>query len=911
MNTNEMNELMTPQIEVSLPLNSNLIRLHKYYENKGSQDLMFIENNHLPFKVAYSISYDGEETRMCYNAYESYEDFIQKIKGQPKEHMRWNELHSGGKVPECYDLDAGIKDVPKESQSKKDKQIKRLQQKMFQIYKEKGADYVINKFLEHRKDFIQDHNKKYDQKEEEHGVKFAVLTACDENKFSAHIVVRNGMCFEDMEHLKHFMNKFHNYLIKDDVEFIFDNAIYTKHRGIRMEGMTKFKTDRFLVRHSMSEGLDDKDFLFWHVKQGDKLYKIKIVKKVYVENSEKRVSNFSENNSIDDYKEMTQLLNLVNSDCDRKKWSSVGQCIYTLTTGSDEGLEEFIKWSKKDGYDFNENNCITDWNSHKVNPNYNLIGLKGLAKEDSPEEYEELYPKKSFLKKDSCPVNDDEAYDLATNIIGDCTHNNCAKIYAEHSKGEIFYTSGYGWIIFDNKLKIWTWNNNEKALKYPISSFFSDIIKEYIKSAIDTKRPMMANKHEEKELQEKVKSSMKIREKVGNSSFAQGVIDQLQSLLTKENEIIDRFDAKSNLFAFSDGKVIDLNNGGQVRDIEKEDYIMTTCGYPYPKRNTEYIDKVMEIINSLSNEPDQIRSILSALSLPLWGGNKNELFIQFTGNGGNGKGLLDTGIKHVLGNYYSPMNSNQLTSYEKESGRANSELAGCRFSRLVMCSEPEDSKDATLKSSIIKKLTGGDPIKTRFMYKDPITFTAKFVLMLQLNGELNLSTCDDAMKRRLKVIELPFSFVKNEGQPLESNQKYRDESLKQKISTDNYRNAFLHILIDTWLENNGIFYESRAVKTKTNAFIKSQNPVIQWFEENFEVDRDNKILASDMKKKFDEYNEYQIVLTQAKFTKLLKEACELKLGTGNKQFAFCKEKINSVDTSDTEENQIVRLLPRK
>ena len=131
--------------------------------------------------------------------------------------------------------------------------------------------------------------------------------------------------------------------------------------------------------------------------------------------------------------------------------------------------------------------------------------------------------------------------------------------------------------------------------------------------------------------------------------------------------------------------------------------------------------------------------------------------------------------------------------------------------------------------------------------------------------------------------------------------------MKQLISTDDYRDAFFYILLDTWLETNGIFYESNQVKLTTNEFFESQNPLKEWFENNYEIDRECQILVKDMWKNHNDSKEY---IGDKVFSKHLQEICKLRKGTGNKNYAFCKIKIVSVDSSEIEENEIVRLLPR-
>ena len=399
-----MNNAMNPQSNDRLPLNSN-------YAERYFSKLKRVDNSK-PFCVAYEKAYqidDEINTTCCFMTYNSFEEFDELIKDEKKPNKRWQELILENRaIVECYDLDA------------------KAGSKMFDLYKNNSDDFVIDQFLGHRRQFMEKNYPAFEAKET-----FAISTACTKNKFSVHIAIRNGYYFENMSKLKIFMIQFELFL--KNTPFEFDTNIYKKNQQIRMLNNTKFGKNNTLVKHRLSRDMNDKDFLFGYVKEGDKLFNVKEPEKVSVENYEKPNLIFLENNDIHDYKEMTQLLNLVNSDCDEKTWSTVAQYIYNNCNGSDEGLDVFINWSKKDGYiDFNENNCINLWNSKSVNDNYGngIPQLKALAKEDSPEEYEKLYPKKSFLKNDSCP--DDVG---AKNIVDDCTHNNLAKIYYEKCNG--------------------------------------------------------------------------------------------------------------------------------------------------------------------------------------------------------------------------------------------------------------------------------------------------------------------------------------------------------------------------------------------------------------------------------------------------------------------------------------------
>ena len=547
---------------------------------------------------------------------------------------------------------------------------------------------------------------------------------------------------------------------------------------------------------------------------------------------------------------------------DRLCWLKIGWILNSLSI---DFLDIWKRFSEKCPEKYLESVCDYEWQKMKHRDGYGLTvgSLYYMAKMDNPNEYNKI----RLLR-----TNDS----MIKSIISDCTHTNLAEIFAKHCDGEMFYTNAYGWILFDKKLKTWSWNNDKTSLVHPISKFFRKLINTHLKHVNDTFEKSQDNKEDDKLYKKNIKKILDCRRTVSGSSFSRGIIDQIVSIITEKNEFIDKFDSKANLFAFSDGKVIDLNNGGIVRDIVKEDYIMTTCGYPYPKENKEYIDKVNVILSSLTDDKDQLKSILTSLSLPLWGRNKNEVFIQYTGSGGNGKGLCDAGISKVYGNYYKSINSKQLTQYEKSTDAPNSELASCRFARVVMSAETEDEnqngKEITLKTPTVKKWTGGDPITTRFLNKNSFTYVAKFVLMSQLNELIKLSTNDEAIQRRLRVVELPFKFVKNEGQELGNNEKYRDENLKSLITTDEYRDALFYILLNVWIENKGVFYESSTVKSITNDFFESQNPVKIWFDEFYEKDSKGQISATQMLSEYKTDN-FPVEITSNKFGSLLKKCC--------------------------------------
>lgn len=535
-------------------------------------------------------------------------------------------------------------------------------------------------------------------------------------------------------------------------------------------------------------------------------------------------------------------------------------------------FEYFDKISKESGYlHYSRNNCLEHWEKYEKDDeknNYGLTTLKKWAEEDNPEEFKKI-----------------EFGDIANNLLQNCSHQMCAEAFALYKKDTIYYTSGYGWIFFDEISRTWTLNNKKEDLVYPICKFFS--------KKVENRITFLSLKEEKTESEvKKLVELSKLRLKVGCSSFAKGVADQLQYLMKQPDTIMDKFDANPYLFAFSDGKCIDLANGCRVREIQKEDFIYTTCGYPYPKKNEKNMALAETFIRSLHEDDEMFTSVLSMLASPLYGGNINDNFYVWTGVACNGKGTLDTIFQSVFGNYYCSFDTNQLTSYQKDADRPNSALAKARYARVLMCAEPESSeKDDTLKVSVIKKLTGTDPITTRYLNKNSFTYIPKFTLFMQTNDIPSLSKKDGGVERRMKIMPFPFVFNGKEGECLQENQRIGDPKIKEKIKRPEYRDGLLYLLLETFDKHQGKFYQPKKVLEATQEYMEEQNPVKHWFIKYYDVDVDekNSVSATELFDYFEKENEVSVRLTQNQFGRFMKELCKWKKSGSIKY--FCKRKV--------------------
>ena len=131
------------------------------------------------------------------------------------------------------------------------------------------------------------------------------------------------------------------------------------------------------------------------------------------------------------------------------------------------------------------------------------------------------------------------------------------------------------------------------------------------------------------------------------------------------------------------------------------------------------------------------------------------LFILI-GTGANGKSTLLKVLQHIFGRYAGTIPMTTLMEQRFGSQQTN-DLAYLVGKRLVVGSEGE--RGQKLAEGKIKLMTGGDRIVCRCMYKDYFEFDPQFKLWLATNDLPTISGMDDAIWRRIYVIEFPVSFA--------------------------------------------------------------------------------------------------------------------------------------------------------
>jgi len=130
------------------------------------------------------------------------------------------------------------------------------------------------------------------------------------------------------------------------------------------------------------------------------------------------------------------------------------------------------------------------------------------------------------------------------------------------------------------------------------------------------------------------------------------------------------------------------------------------------------------------------------------------------GTGRNGKGTLINAINAALGDYAKPVRAEMLMRKGGNSDAHPTEQAGLMGLRLAFASETEAGR--ALSESVVKMLTGGDPIQARFMRQDFFEFLPTHKIVLLTNHKPVIKGTDVGIWSRVRLVPFVVSFLGRE-----------------------------------------------------------------------------------------------------------------------------------------------------
>ncbi len=172
-----------------------------------------------------------------------------------------------------------------------------------------------------------------------------------------------------------------------------------------------------------------------------------------------------------------------------------------------------------------------------------------------------------------------------------------------------------------------------------------------------------------------------------------------------------------------------------------------------------------------STLPEELRNfVLRLFGYSLLGYPKEQVFTIFHGPGSNGKSTLVDAVASVLGDYSTNVEPSSFIR-QKNAG-VRDDLARLKGARMVATSELATGE--ILDAALVKRMTGGDVITARALYKEHFEFRPQFVIFMTTNAMPVIDGGDTALARRLVMV--PFTNVVTAPQ--------RDPDLPAKIRSE-------------------------------------------------------------------------------------------------------------------------------
>jgi len=465
-------------------------------------------------------------------------------------------------------------------------------------------------------------------------------------------------------------------------------------------------------------------------------------------------------------------------------WLNLGFCLYNI---EDSLIDVWDEFSKK-GFTYKTGECEKLWSNMKKT-SIGIGSLKYWAKKDNLTAYNEIV------------FNSNHKYVM--DALGtDGSHYDVAKVCYNYFKGKLYYdTTSKCYYSVNDDTNIWKKDGEGLVVSHYLSTTICEL---FMKTGMNimnekTDDPILKGLNEEK-----WKKCMKIATKLKDENYTNSIKKSLKSLCAIENFVCNVLDVDINTFAFINC-LFDLENK-VVRDIEPADHISTTTGYAFDINvSKDKRKEIKHLIRSMFKTDEMYDYLIDVLSMSMFGKNLHQEFYIFNGGGSNGKSVLMNLLLLSFGDYCAKVNSSTFT---KDSRGANetSELHACKASRLVCVEEPNEKEK--LISSRLKEYSGDTIIKTRGLHENAFSFNVMFCMIFYCNQLCELSKIDNAVGRRLRLLNFPYKFC-DEPNPDEEVEKLADMTWGTKLNNKKedciyYKQAFMLLLWENWCKRDFI-----------------------------------------------------------------------------------------------------------
>lgn len=159
------------------------------------------------------------------------------------------------------------------------------------------------------------------------------------------------------------------------------------------------------------------------------------------------------------------------------------------------------------------------------------------------------------------------------------------------------------------------------------------------------------------------------------------------------------------------------------------------------------------------------RFLQTAIGRGLLGGAQTQALIFLYGDGANGKSVVIETFAELLGGYAGRLKPEAISGqHEQASDKANPDMARLAGKRLVVIEELP--RNAPLRESLVKTMTGGTPMPVRHLNKGLFDLNPEFIPIMTGNDMPEIGGLDAGIWRRMKFLRFAATIAAAEQRPL-------------------------------------------------------------------------------------------------------------------------------------------------
>ena len=438
---------------------------------------------------------------------------------------------------------------------------------------------------------------------------------------------------------------------------------------------------------------------------------------------------------------------------------------------NDENYDNYSiakKWSKK-STNYDKVHFDEIWNAAK--PGNSIGTVYYYANKYEPYKYRQLYIDTNIS------ITDDNLSDTFNKLIGD----------------NVIYSNGSIYIYKKN------WDR-DCSKHYKLKKLLRETLSEHIlKVEVDFNQKLMAMSESEQKQQAARKAEIhKIYEKVTSKTHIDNITQfVIQDLAIKNMNV--EFDINSQQLYnlnFKNG-VLNLKTK-EFRKRTQLDYVTQWLDWNYnPKPNNTLKKELFKFYKKIQPNSEQLKFMLEWLAICLNGStSRQKMKFNIGYKASNGKST-----EFKIHNIVFPIYSMKLDSQTFELGnmKRHKQIISLVTNpiRFAYCEEMRDKK---LDVDFLKDMVDGDKINCEVMYGTTVIHSIQAKISTCGNSDMNI-LADSGIKRRATVQMYDSVFRRGETDDFEKHVYQLKEGYDKNFHDDEYKNAYLHLLLDFYNEN--------------------------------------------------------------------------------------------------------------